>query len=413
MTDAIHMEMGQAEEYGLPVGTPPALVDHALLHGRQPTPQEAQVIMHQGALRQIAAHATSDLGTELGGVLVGTAYMSKGAAFVEVMAAVPAHSDEHGPVHFTFTADAWAQITADREELYPDLQIVGWFHTHPDLGVFYSSDDVVVHSVAFRMPWHVGLVVDPVRQECGLFGWVPVRQLETGELQPLRGYYELISEQAQPVVPWRFTRYATMRDMMQAVWPTTTASADPSTGHIDFDSQVYVATREVVLFPPRINFLIASGAVLLALLVLLAGVLPLRSRNLALAEMVRTAATADLLQATAAGWANCPDPDVQILLPTAGSSLQVGPEATVFGVAEKEAVGTYELAYRPQASGRWMVLAQPNRWGHAFRELGAWRTIGLPAGTYVMRLMPYDANGNPMPLSACMVDFQMVGPLSP
>ena len=103
--------------------------------------------------------------------MLGRAFRSNGQAYVEVRAAIPAVTKDHGPVHFTFTADAWSQLHKDRSENYPDLDIVGWFHTHPDLGVFYSSDDVVVHSAAFTLPWHMGMVVDPIRKEAGFFGW--------------------------------------------------------------------------------------------------------------------------------------------------------------------------------------------------------------------------------------------------
>ncbi|MCI0397940.1 MAG: Mov34/MPN/PAD-1 family protein [Chloroflexi bacterium] len=200
------------------------------LHGREPAPGQVQVTVGQAALRQIEAHGASNLRSEVGGVLLGHASQDNGRIVVEVLAALPVVTDDHGPVHFTFTADAWAQLHQDRTARYPTLQIVGWFHTHPDLGVFYSSDDVVVHSVAFVLPWHVGLVLDPVRNEGSFFGWQPGPAGAPGdtpgddtpdsdtsggepeyELAPLNGYYELLDEQAGSVANWRVVRTTVWR----------------------------------------------------------------------------------------------------------------------------------------------------------------------------------------------------------
>ena len=405
MSEPIHMEMGTAEHDGLPTGTPPPLVERAILHGKQPPPQEAQVVLHQTAMLQIEAHANSNLDFEVGGVLLGKAYAHQAGTYVEVVTAVPAHSDQHGPVHFTFTADAWAQITADRERLYPDLQIIGWFHTHPDLGVFYSSDDIVVHSVAFAMPWHVGVVLDPIRRECGLFGWVPVRQADHADIQPLRGYYELLTDKKVSAVNWQFVRHASLRDMMQAMWPADIRGGGDGN---PYDHQIYVATREVTLFPPRINFILASTAVFLALLLLLAGVLPLRSRNTALEQMVQTAATSQLLGAAQTGWASCDKTTVQILAPSPQTNLRMGQEVAIFGVATEEKAAAYHLDVRAQTSNRWTSLGTARTWGRPFRQLGTWDTGNMPPGRYKLRLLPYDANGRPIPLSACTVDVELV-----
>jgi proteasome lid subunit RPN8/RPN11 len=127
---------------------------------------------------------------------------------IDVLAALPAVTDDHGPVHFTFTADAWARIHEDRSDQFPDLQIVGWFHTHPDLGVFYSADDVVVHSAAFVMPWQVGLVIDPIRLEGCLFGWrsVPNDMTTNPTLIPINGYYERLDERPSSTSTWKLVR---------------------------------------------------------------------------------------------------------------------------------------------------------------------------------------------------------------
>ena len=182
---------------GLPFRNLPAPPAEWLLHGQVPTEGQPVVLVHQLALLQINAHSRSNLSCELGGALLGHAYRYKSGVVVEVKAALPATSDDHGPVHFTFSADSWSKLHRDRTAHYAHLDIVGWFHTHPDLGVFYSSDDVVVHSAAFTLPWHVGLVVDPVRAEASFFGWVEAA------LRPLAGFYEFRERQPESQVAWR------------------------------------------------------------------------------------------------------------------------------------------------------------------------------------------------------------------
>src|SRR5690606_16292040 len=130
---------GEATWNQLPQHTPPSL-EAARWHG--PGSQEAapvHLLLHPAALDDIQAHCLSNTDVEMGGVLLGHAYQHEQRVYVEVRAALPALTADHGPYHFTFTADAWAGIHRDRAVSHPSLDIVGWFHTHPDLGVFYSA----------------------------------------------------------------------------------------------------------------------------------------------------------------------------------------------------------------------------------------------------------------------------------
>ncbi len=172
----------------LPQGRPPKQ-DDCVLHGSMPDAEEINIVVTQAALDQIQTHCKSDTRVELGGVLLGRPYLNNRQIFLQIEAAIPASTNDNGPVHFTFTADAWAQIHVDRS-IYPELEIVGWFHTHPDLGVFYSADDEIVHAAAFTQPWHVGLVVDPVRNQASFFAW------DGPVVKPLLGFYELIPANA-------------------------------------------------------------------------------------------------------------------------------------------------------------------------------------------------------------------------
>jgi len=41
--------------------------------------------------------------------------------------------------------------------------IVGWYHSHPNLGVFFSDTDRATQSTFFNNLYALGLVIDPVR----------------------------------------------------------------------------------------------------------------------------------------------------------------------------------------------------------------------------------------------------------
>ena len=67
---------------------------------------------------------------------------------------------------------------------YPDLDIVGWYHTHPDFGIFLSSHDLFIHRHFFAQPLQVAYVVDPIRQTRGFFQWRDGGDRPGGRLLP-------------------------------------------------------------------------------------------------------------------------------------------------------------------------------------------------------------------------------------
>lgn len=146
------------------------------------------------AYQQINLHAASDTSREVGGMLLGQAYQTPdGNHYVEIEAQLPAQHVDQGPAHLTFTSDTLTDLLNRQEEIYPDLRVVGWFHTHPGLSVFLSSYDVWLHTNFFPKPWHVALVIDPLANWGGFFRYVGATP---GVLDPRHytGFYELLSQ---------------------------------------------------------------------------------------------------------------------------------------------------------------------------------------------------------------------------
>jgi proteasome lid subunit RPN8/RPN11 len=78
--------------------------------------------------------------------------------------------------HGSFTAIASAACDFANEKAggdhTPDLRVIGWIHTHPDIGIFLSGIDIntfrSLRQVSFEQRC-VAVVVDPIRKEHGVF----------------------------------------------------------------------------------------------------------------------------------------------------------------------------------------------------------------------------------------------------
>jgi proteasome lid subunit RPN8/RPN11/F0F1-type ATP synthase assembly protein I len=139
--------------------------------GRQDD-QDLPVFVDLDAIRDMEQHARSDPRVELGGVLLGGQHRDdQGEPFVMVADSLRARHYESTQGSFKFTHDTWAEITRQRDDFPPDLQMVGWYHTHPNWGVFLSGMDMFICDHFFRRPLDVALVIDPCRGDRGWFHW--------------------------------------------------------------------------------------------------------------------------------------------------------------------------------------------------------------------------------------------------
>jgi proteasome lid subunit RPN8/RPN11 len=150
-----------------------------------PGPDDLPIFLDLQSADTIERHALRDTSVELGGILLGKECLDEqtGQPFVWVTQSLEAKHFENTQASFTYTHDSWEEITRERDRLFPDLDVVGWYHTHPDFGVFLSSHDQFIHRHFFGQPLQVAYVVDPIRQTRGFFQW----RDET--LDQVGGYY--------------------------------------------------------------------------------------------------------------------------------------------------------------------------------------------------------------------------------
>jgi proteasome lid subunit RPN8/RPN11 len=158
------------------------------------------VFLSQPAYSRLCVHSASDTSLEVGGVLVGQWCLSqRHEQFIVVEHALPARHVRQGSAYITFTQDTLVDIHDQIDANFKGMLIVGWYHTHPGMGIFLSHYDLWLHENFFPEPWQVALVVEPVAETAGFF----VRQ-KHGVLDPKRyfGFYELDGKYGRSMVYW-------------------------------------------------------------------------------------------------------------------------------------------------------------------------------------------------------------------
>lgn len=185
------IEFGEIEEIHPEIQTPPDRNRHfAVVPCQNPAEGELRIFVDLDVMREMESHAASDTRVELGGVLLGGQYEDQdGQPFVVVSDSLRAEHYEATKGSFKFTHETWEQISRQREEFPSDLQMVGWYHTHPDWGVFLSGMDLFICDHFFNRPLDLALVIDPCRLDRGWFQWT------NHEDQPRRtgGFYLVAS----------------------------------------------------------------------------------------------------------------------------------------------------------------------------------------------------------------------------
>jgi len=159
---------------------------------------ELIVLTHLAVYSDIHEHAIGALPNETGGFLLGRVGLDaeRGSWHVEIDECMPVNPVEQTPAHFAFT---WRDV--DRVRSYREQQgkaLIGWYHTHPDLGIFLSETDLEKsHRVLFAEPFQVALVYDPVRGRAGYFFWEG-RQLIDPSQAPWREFQITASSEEEP-----------------------------------------------------------------------------------------------------------------------------------------------------------------------------------------------------------------------
>ena len=136
---------------------------------RKRTVQAAKIFIPEFALSLMADHADAglDADREIMGLMIGKFYRDEYGIYAVV----------DRPVSSKLVSDRFS-VGFDKdslEELFDSLEmgedecIVGWYHSHLDIGCFMSPTDIRTQNGLFGGECGFALVIDPVRKEIRVF----------------------------------------------------------------------------------------------------------------------------------------------------------------------------------------------------------------------------------------------------
>jgi proteasome lid subunit RPN8/RPN11 len=124
------------------------------------------VILPKAVFGEIMHHLKGDCTRERIGMLVGRPYTRPSCKqlLVYVDAALPVDDTYATGTKVSIQKSEWKEVWKDLA-LTPGSQIVGWYHSHPNHGVFLSAVDRKTQSLWFAQEWKIAIVIDPIRGE--------------------------------------------------------------------------------------------------------------------------------------------------------------------------------------------------------------------------------------------------------
>ncbi|CAN5236754.1 hypothetical protein BH10ACI1_BH10ACI1_04130 [soil metagenome] len=244
---------------------------HRSLHlkpngGMEEKGEHIEIVVTEEVLLATAHHVAQDMTKESGGFLLGNRYECPNThrQYIVIDQLMKADYTEGTQVSLTFTTDSWAQLKDRLDGKYRGKSLVGWYHSHPAMGIFLSNYDVDIHKNRFANEWDVALVLDPVKHEGGFFTWVD------GNVNPREklDFYELLDgDSRETVVAWtNYTAQDPKTGVAAALKAVNTQNSDgiPAVVSNTPKAQTAAASSGLLSNP----YLLIGGAAVLAILFL-------------------------------------------------------------------------------------------------------------------------------------------------
>ena len=125
------------------------------------------IVVFPKHVRETVVEHLASKSTELGGLLFGSAFTA-GAdpanppLLVQITNSIESNSYQSTGVSLRMDTEIW-----DRAKPFVEKKhiVVGWYHSHPNLGAFFSGIDRKNQAAVFYHLYSLGLVIDPIRRE--------------------------------------------------------------------------------------------------------------------------------------------------------------------------------------------------------------------------------------------------------
>lgn len=124
-----------------------------------------EIVCSEDLMAKIEDHCFSSTKTEVGGFLVGKIENGKSIVTHVLKAKHTANTQSQ----LTFTNKTWEAALAEMSEIGPEAALIGWFHSHPNFGVFLSDYDKFIQNEFFKVDGMITIVVDPINGKRGWF----------------------------------------------------------------------------------------------------------------------------------------------------------------------------------------------------------------------------------------------------
>jgi proteasome lid subunit RPN8/RPN11 len=140
----------------------------ALIFGFSPAPA---ILLTKDCWSSIKGHLETSR-RELGGLLLGSVFVDHtgapepSASAILIGEAIASTDFENSSVSLRMNTQLWEQVRSRTSEAH---MVVGWYHSHPNLGAFFSGTDRYTQKHFFPKSYNIGLVVDPIRKERAWF----------------------------------------------------------------------------------------------------------------------------------------------------------------------------------------------------------------------------------------------------
>ncbi|MGV8122488.1 MAG: Mov34/MPN/PAD-1 family protein [Candidatus Xenobiia bacterium LiM19] len=143
---------------------------------------EPRIYITQECHGHIVTHLNSDTRNELGGLLLGDIYrfpysVEHNYPFFSVITnSIESLSFRNTSVSLHMGTELWIRA---QEHTSKGKSVIGWYHSHPNLGAFFSCTDRATQKAFFNNPFSLGVVIDPVRFEVQSFVGPDSEKLQT------------------------------------------------------------------------------------------------------------------------------------------------------------------------------------------------------------------------------------------
>lgn len=132
---------------------------------------QPQIFIMNECIESIYSHLHSDR-AELGGILIGQTYSINHQRFNQygyvtiIKHSIPSLDFRNSPASLKMKPEVWdrASVFTDKGEL-----VLGWYHSHPNLGAFFSGTDKNTQKHFFNHNYSLGLVIDTIRDEYEIY----------------------------------------------------------------------------------------------------------------------------------------------------------------------------------------------------------------------------------------------------